>query len=328
MKNSCYDRALSEVIGFVLLLGIIVAAVSLYSTYLIPASGREYEIAQMDSVGNQFTDYKLTVDALWSSRLINVNSPSPVLNVNPLIATTTLKLGTGGNSPLSRLYSPFLNPAPSVGTLAFNTTGDTLNIDSSSYHNSSGNRGEFPIRIASVEYSSNNYYWIQQRYSYQLGGVFLSQDEGTINRVSPLISITNAANRSIVVNIVPVQVYGNGSISSNNPVRLDILQKTVTPYNISSSSYYANSWVNLSVTSADPKTSAMWQQLFREIAIREQLDSLAYTTGTFYDPGTRRYTSFIQITGTNPDSNMNDVTLYVQRVEFDILMYSAGTATT
>ncbi|MFA4875980.1 MAG: hypothetical protein WC586_01075 [Methanoregula sp.] len=318
------EPAVSEVIGFILLLGILVAALVLYNTTVIPASGRESEIAQMTSVGEQFADYKLMQDGVWMSRLININSPTPAVDIDPVLTTTTLKLGSGGTTQSGYLSFPLLYPIPSDGTLLFNTSGDTLNIDSSSYHSSPDNKGEFPVNITSLEYSSNNYYWIQQRYSYQLGGVFLTQNEGTINRVSPLISMVNSDNRSVVINIVPVQIYGNGSLSSNGLAKLDTRQKSTAPYNISASSYHANTWVNISVSSADPATAAMWLQVFRGIAASEQLSASAYTAGTTYNPGTNRYISLISVTGTNPDPNIKDVTLYVSRVEFEAVISSTA----
>lgn len=316
MKNTRDDVAISEIIGFVLLLAIMIAALALYTVYVVPVNGREDEIRQMNYVEGQFTDYKLTLDALWTSRLINTNGPSPVLNVTPVISSSVMRLGNGGNSQLGSLSFPLFKPVASSATLSIKTTGDTFDIDSSSYHRSPDNKGEFPLDITALEYQSNNYYWIQQQYSYQLGGVFLSQDNGIINRISPLISITNSNNKSIVVNVVPVQVFGNGSHTSNNLVRLDTRQRIRPNYNISSPSYLNNRWVNLSITTADSATAAMWQNFFLGLAATEQIDPAAYAIGNVWNPVSKRATVFINITGTSPDPY---VSLYVQRAEFDIV---------
>ena len=315
MKNTSDDVAISEVIGFVLLLSLIIAVFSLYTVYVVPVNGREDEIAQMNYVERQFTDYKLTLDALWTSRLINTNGPSPVLNVTPVISSSTLRLGNGGNSQQGSLSFPLFKPFASSATMSIKTTGDTFEIDSSNYHSSPDNKGEFPISITALEYSSNNYYWIQQRYSYQLGGVFLSQDDGMINRISPLISITNSGNKSIVVNVVPVQIIGNGSYSSNNLVRVDTRERILPNYNISSTQYRNNQWVNLSITTADDATAAMWLNLFQGLVASEKIESSEYIISSVWDPGSKRTTVFIKITASNPDSH---VSLFVQRAEFDV----------
>jgi len=317
MTKDRNEAGLSEVIGFILLLGLVAAAFSVWMVYVVPVNGREDEIAQMNYVEEQFTDYKLMLDALWISRFINVNGQNPmypVLNVTPMISSTTLRLSTGGTTQPGGLSFSLFKPIASTGILSIKNTTDTFNIESNNY-DSSVNNGEFPINITALEYSSDNNYWIQQWYSYQLGGVFLSQDNGTTNRISPLISITNAANQSVVVNIVPVQVIGNESYSSNNPVRVDTRQRILPDYSISSSQYRNNKWVNLSITTTDNATAAMWLNLFKDIAVREQLNSTsAYKTGRSWGPGLK--TVFINITGSNPSPL---VSLYVQRAEFDVI---------
>jgi hypothetical protein len=329
MKNTGNDVAISEIIGFVLLLALIIAAFALYMVLVVPVNGREDEIRQMNYAGEQFTDYKTAVDALWTSRLINSNGPNPVLNITPMLSSQTMKLGTGGNIRQGGISLVVFKPIASSATISVNTTGDTFSIDSSSYHGSNGDKGEFPLNITALEYRSNNHYWIQQKYSYQLGGVFLSQDEGMINRISPLISLTNADNKSVIVNIVPVRVIGNRSYSTNYVVRVDTRQRIVPDYNISSGMYRDNKWVNMSVTSADNATAAMWLNYFQDLATSEHLDSSAYSTGSGgWSPTLKRTTVFINITGTNPDTTMKRVSLYVQRAEFDVVLNTVASEVT
>jgi PKD repeat protein len=315
MKNTSDEVALSEVVGFVLLLGLIVATLSLYMVYVVPVSGREAEISQMDRINEQFTDYKFTLDNIRTSVQVN--------NLSPVMTSTSFNLGTGGGNTLaSGLFLYMLQPASSTATLAINTTGDTFDIDSSSYHSIHDSNGEFPISITSLEYRSNNNYGIQQRYSYQLGGVFLSQDDGVTNRISPLISFSRSANDSVVVHIVPVQLVGGGSLSGNGPAQVNTRQRVLPKYNISTDPYLANTWVNLSFTSADNQTAAMWLNIFKDTAIREQLSASAYTTGSVWNPVSKRTTVFIYISGTNPDPNWKDVSLYVKRADFYVALNS------
>jgi len=322
MRNTSDDVAISEVIGFVLLLALGIAVLSLYMVYVVPINGREDEIAQMTYVEEQFTDYKLTLDALWTSRLINTNGPSPAVNVNPVLSSNVMRLGNGGNSLKSGISFPLFKPIASSAIISIKTTGDTFDIDSSSYQGSIGDKGEFPLNITALEYNSYNYYWIQQQYSYQLGGVFLSQDNGSVNRISPLISVTNSSNNRIVVNVVPVQITGNGSYSSNNLVRVDTRQKILSNYNISSSSYRNNQWVNLSITTANNATADMWLNLFNKIAVSEPRS--VNKTGISWNPSSNRATVFMYIYGPNPQS----VALYVQRVEFDVLFNTVASEVT
>jgi hypothetical protein len=321
MKDTRDDVALSEVIGFIMLLALVVAGLSLYMVYVVPLIGRDNEIAQMNRINEQFTDYKFTLDNIRASLLVN--------NLSPAMTSTSFNLGTAGSSTQAGgLFIYMLEPVSSSATLLINTTGDTFDISSSSYDGSAGDKGEFPINITSLEYRSNNYYWIQQRYSYQMGGVFVTQDDGIANRISPLISFINAANNSVVVNIAPVQVVGGGTLSGKGPARVDTRMRILPKYNISSDPYLLNTWVNLSVTSPDYAKATMWLNIFKETAIREQLDSSAYETGSANNTATGKTTVFIKITGTNPDPAWKAVPLYVQRAEYYVALNNIASGVT
>ncbi len=310
MTISGDERALSEVIGFVLLLGLIVTAFSLWMVYIVPVNGREDEISQMNSVRERFTEYKFSLDEIWHSNAVN--------NLSPVMTSTSFNLGTGGgNTQAGGLFLSFLKPIASSATLSVLNTSDTFDIDSSSYQGSTADKGEFPLNMSGLEYRSSNNYWIQQRYVYALGAVFLYQDDGATARISPLISITNAANNSVIVQVVPVQLIGGGSIGGNGPVRLDTRQVSPgTKYNISSDPYFTNTWVNLSVNTADNSTALLWQNLFTDIVVREGLDSAAYSIQRVYNPASKRTTVSIRITGTNPSPAIKAVSLYVTRADF------------
>ena len=118
------ECALSEVIGFILLLGIITAAFALWMVYVVPVNGREAEITQMNSVKDQFTDYKISLDSLW------INSPyGASWNQNGVTLSTSFDLGTGGgNTQASGIFLPMMNPIASSATLSLQNTSDTMNI--------------------------------------------------------------------------------------------------------------------------------------------------------------------------------------------------------
>ncbi|MDN7013383.1 hypothetical protein FGW20_10095 [Methanoculleus sp. FWC-SCC3] len=65
MPPRARDDGLSEVVGFVLILALIIVALSLYQVYGVPAAGRENEIAHMNQVKDRFVDYKSALDSLW-----------------------------------------------------------------------------------------------------------------------------------------------------------------------------------------------------------------------------------------------------------------------
>ena len=124
------EAGLSEVIGFVLILGLLVAVASLYLTYGVPAQGRENEILHMNDVKDQFVTYKIGLDSLFNNNKVGT------------AVSNTFNLGTsGGFTQGSISFLPFMSPVSSGGTLAINPVGpnqrvsgdETLNISSHSY---------------------------------------------------------------------------------------------------------------------------------------------------------------------------------------------------
>lgn len=119
------EYGLSEVVGFVLILGVLVLVFSLYLTYGIPAQGRENEILHMNGIKDQFVSYKLSLDSL----LNNNNPGSSVSN--------SFTLGTGGGYTQGVMsIVPVMSPVSSTGVIAINQRvpdpGETLNITSQS----------------------------------------------------------------------------------------------------------------------------------------------------------------------------------------------------
>ena len=118
-KITDHQTALSEVIGFVLLLVVVIIAVSIYLVYAMPAQGREQEILHMNEIRDQFTTYKVGVDALWTNNQLNS------------AMGTTFNLGTlGAATQGSFSFLPIMNPVASSGTLSLNQRGETLIIQS------------------------------------------------------------------------------------------------------------------------------------------------------------------------------------------------------
>ncbi|OPY38731.1 MAG: hypothetical protein A4E35_00515 [Methanoregula sp. PtaU1.Bin051] len=307
MTRSGDERALSEVVGFILLLGLIVAVFSLWMTYVIPAQGREQEIAQMNAVKDRFTEYKAALDSLWLN------------NQSGITISTSFNLGTGGgNTEAGGFFLPVSRPRSSSATLSVLDTGDRLAINASSQ----------PLQTTTMsllEYRSANNYWLQQRYYYQSGGVFLSQDGGTANRISPGISIVNNSDNTVAVYLVPISITGGGSIGGNGPVKVDTrLRPLQAP-----TTYQLNSFVNISVDVADNATALMWMNsVFNESRVRGGLTNPAYYTFSVKEnPVTKRGSAYINITGPVGDTT-GDVYLTIRPVEYVVTLNSIASGIT
>ena len=112
-KNSriCPPResGLSEVIGFVLIIGLIVVVASLYLTYGVPAQGRENEIVHMNEIKDQFVGYKLSLDSLFNNNKVGTT------------VSNSFTLGTsGGYTQGTTSFIPIMSPVSSSGVIAIN----------------------------------------------------------------------------------------------------------------------------------------------------------------------------------------------------------------
>ena len=140
------EYALSEVVGFVLLIAVIISAFSLYLIYSVPAQGRDNEIRHMDEVKDEFVAYKLGVDLLWT----NDQTDNTI--------STTIKPGTSGATMSgSSGFLPIVQPIASSGTVAINRRTpipEQLSIVSYSYMKNETNRKTdvpLPITISQVQ---------------------------------------------------------------------------------------------------------------------------------------------------------------------------------
>ena len=303
------EVALSEVIGFVLLLGIIAAALALWMIYVVPVNGREAEIIHMNSVKDQFTDYKISLDSLW------INSPyGASWSQNGVTLSTSMNLGNGGgDTQASGLFLPMTNPVASSATLSLQNTGDSMTI--TSFGPSGITTNTYTMTI--LQYQSQNNYWIQQTYYYEDGGVFLNQLNGSVCRVAPPISFVNNSDTTYTVAVTPITLNGAGSMGGNGPVRVDTRLKTLQAP-VTGKVY----WVNTSVSVANYTQAQVWLGIFNTTRANGGiLNPLYYQFGTSSMakvPGV----AFMNITGPYSDAINPDVNLMIQPVQYDVTLNS------
>lgn len=305
------DLALSEVIGFVLLLGLVVAAFSVWTIYVVPVNGRDAEISHMNAVKDRFTDYKAGLDSLW------INNQSGVT------ISTSFNLGTGGGvTQAGGIFLPLLNPIPSSASLAVKDGGDKLIVNSSTLPTGR------VFNLSMLEYQSNNNYWVQQRYYYQTGGVFLSQDNGSICRISPSISLGKANDGTVdvaSVNLVPIQVLGGSAIAGNGPVRVDSQVRTPTRI----ANLQQNSYVTITVNVKDKPSALMWMNVLNETRIRGGLtNSSWYSFSVTEDPVSKRGKAFMNITGPSSTPDTMDTYLTLQSVDYVVTINNIASGIT
>ena len=210
------DDALSEVIGFILIIAILMIFLSLWMVYVVPAEGRQQEIEHMNYVRNWFTQYKITADSLWVNEIEN------------LALSNSIVLGSqGAATQAGGLFLPIMSPVGSTGTIAVrNVSADGGGVERIEVRvePSWGSFTPFDVPIGRLEFSSTNNYWISQTYYYQMGGVFLRQPtsdgNGTVTRLAPLITY-NTNDNSARLTFIRIHGIGDDEVGGKGPIRID-----------------------------------------------------------------------------------------------------------
>lgn len=192
------EDGLSEVIGFVLILGLIVVVSSLYLAYGVPAQGRENEILHMNEVKDQFVSYKLSLDSLFNNNKVGTT------------VSNSFTLGTSGGFTQGMFsFIPIMSPVNSGGTFAINertVDPETLKITSQSLilNNSVKYKVDLP---AQVNYTPNHVY------------VNISNIQQTDLNQNGIFGVTvNGTTWTAIINLTPrVSFYQNYAFVNANP---------------------------------------------------------------------------------------------------------------
>ena len=215
--------------------------------------------------------------------------------------------------------------------------GDSLNIANQSI-TANGNISydfvenptykEGPIALGAVEYRSQNNYWINQNYYYQLGGVFLSQIDGnTSYKLPPEISFAMYRGRSpsediVDVNINALTIDGVGKVGGNSPVQLKSSLTNITPLSFApTTKHFGNTKsINISIDTTDPQAQAMWRNYFTYTAMANNI------TGYYVSPSGNPV--YIRIKGScDDDKNSNcpfDINVIASRATFSTSIHGIG----
>ena len=473
MLRARRERALSEIVGFILILATIVIAVALYLTFGIPAQGREGEIQHMDQIKDRFVEFKINLDSLWSNRqcgtaigtsfplgtgggattgsfsiipilapaktsatlalnqrpeyitisqdsymMVNtggVNETGVIQTVSP--ATTTLTFNTtpryffinitlptqdflkhgvhiqpttgsaweawvnltpvytfsrrfnitngtgidwykiysfkewsesrwnrtdvtvstwdGGISVMqdqivykSAAVSPsayivdLMNPAYGISAdLGATLSPQTITAsrsDSTIIASFLTNYSYWPTKssqswtMGSLEYDSQNEYWISQHYYYQMGGVFLEQDDGNIVKVPPAITFSQSGGIP-VVKINQLLLSGSGVIEGSSPVQVTSSVSDITDTRMATGNN--TRFVNVSIRALSTNAALMWQHVLQDAA-----DKAGFPT-SYYTNNTAGVESFLNV---SPDRKIYGVQLSLSKVTVNTAIQTAA----
>jgi len=147
------------------------------------------------------------------------------------------------------------------------------------------------LLMGSLEYRAQNEYWIPQTFYYQMGGVFLEQNEGNTVKVPPAITLS-LSNGVPVVKINQITLSGSGVIEGSGPVQVTSSMASITDTSMVAGNN--TRFVNISVLAQSVSAAQMWLQAFNTSAQKAGFPASIYTSGT------AGLTSYMNITSTDP----------------------------
>lgn len=225
------NNAVVGIVAAFLIVGLIVAVISVIQTQYVPKWMEEKEAEHMDDLADKFAQLKYAIDIHASSGEEN----TPI--------STTITLGSK--------EMPYLMSVRAHGSMEILEKGCNITIQNETRF--------FTFEPGTIKYSSYNNYFINQDYIFECGSVILDQSLGNSVFINPSFSVEyrNLDNYTINFKIFNVSSIGNkvrsvhgsgptpiqteyeGISTSNAP--LEYL-KNVTSFIINTS--YSNAWSN------------------------------------------------------------------------------------
>ncbi|MHC1602292.1 MAG: DUF7289 family protein [Methermicoccaceae archaeon] len=187
------ERAVSSVVGAMLMLAVLMTMLSVFHSYYVPEwkAGLEYD--HLSDVQMQFLELKSTLDS-------HLSMGSGITTSSPI------ELGGGG--------LPFISPVRSGGAIMVKPeNGGVLIIAGSPKSSSTG----------TIAYRSSNNFWLDQSFVYDNSAVLMTQDNSTVMRVEPMVLYTQSDSCLTLHTINITTPSGeNSSMSGNGIATIDV----------------------------------------------------------------------------------------------------------
>jgi hypothetical protein len=200
------DEAVAGIVVAVMIVGLVLAIVSIIQTIYIPKWMESREAEHMGVVSDQFSQLKFTIDTQIA---LKENVP-----VSSSITLGSRELG-------------FFMSNKAFGRLALISNGWAHRIE-----RTAGDTYEDNFGI--LRYTSENAYFLNQVYNYEVGGVVLNQTEGAVFIIKPEFSASyNASTRQVNLSLICIDLIPNDEKTSISgygtyPVRTQYITATNT----------------------------------------------------------------------------------------------------
>ncbi len=230
MVGTKKESGLSEVIGFILIIAILVVVASLYVTYVVPAHGREAEIEHMTYIKNQFVDFKMAMDSLWINSQVNTS------------LSQNIEMGTLGQKTEGQfVFLPLTQPIGSDGEMKLSTSPNDGTIEIQINGLFKETEDDYKDQKISI---NPDIYRIQNYHRYSSPETIINMIPVHIPSLPDLLNFTPSSMEIPLLTIVPNSTISpapaNWTINLNlkrNPY-FSVPEENTTDFNRTGSPYY------------------------------------------------------------------------------------------
>jgi hypothetical protein len=267
------DSAVVGMVSAVLVIGLLVAVISIIQVVYVPIIMEQREAEHMDKVTEQFGSLTSVIDSQAASQTIGVPIPSFI---------------TLGNEEL-----PFLVSSKAFGTLEILDNATTITIT-----NDSGG-ASYTYSLGIITYSSDNAYYLDQSFTYEAGAMIVSQSEGSTMVCQPGFIIDLNRNTQVVnisFDVVNISSVGDKTTAGGfgtYPIQTEFKNISTTLMladvrNVTLVTDYSNAWfvffnhslIRAGLDPGDPEDPYSPQFLLADTGNAIHLDFPNYTIST------------------------------------------------
>ena len=256
-RKICAQRsedAVSTVVSAILLLALVVALITSINVRYVPQWTEDAEHLHMRSVIKDMSQLKSGVDLMLTASGTKTGSFSAGMPVT-----------MGGGEV------PFFSSLSSSSTLLLNTRTVNMYIVTE-LGGVNQDTGDMMKGMGSVDFLSNNDYYPNQRFSYECGGLVIGQDNRSVMKMVPHISVTESLNDTIDVTLDAVKLGGLQRTMSSNSME----EVYVTSSN-SASIYNGSKLVDELTLAVESENSMAWQDYLSKLMQASHLDADQYS---------------------------------------------------
>lgn len=194
------ECAVSTVVGAVLILGLLVLLAGTIRVHYVPIWAADAEYVHMNDVLDDMSRLKTDIDLF--SAIMYVNPGYTITADNPIM------LGGG--------FVPVVSSMRSSGTISINTDDSGMTISAINGSGTVYDSGTDLQDLGTIRYNSHNNFYLDQTFAYENGALILVQDELSLLKLAPEISISKSAPDNIRVTINAIELSGDPRSTSGS----------------------------------------------------------------------------------------------------------------